>query len=278
VSQTGPPAGFTPRPVSTRSAAQQIADQIRGGILGGDLTPGERLPSENEMADEFRVSRGTIRETMKILGAAQLVQPARGAGGGTFVRLPDPDVLAASLGETLALWFNAGSTTMEEVEAARAWIEEGCVRIAAEVRDDHDLEEIRNAVEAMEPPPDNADDGLAIDLDFHIAVSRAAHNAVLGLSMTAIHLVRPHTNTVLLPYLDFDVIAEQHRAVYEGIADRDPERAVAALRVHLAGLKEMRARAVAARPELAAGLAVLIAEAHPAVEVVRSRVWREESA
>jgi GntR family transcriptional regulator, transcriptional repressor for pyruvate dehydrogenase complex len=268
--------GFVPRPVRTRSAAQQIADQIRGGILGGELTPGERLPSELDLADEFRVSRGTIRETMKILGAAQLVQPTRGAGGGTFVRLPDPDVLAASVGETLALWFNAGSTTMEEVEAARAWIEEGCVRSAAEVRDEHDLAAIRRAVEAMEPPPDNADDGLAIDLDFHIAVSRAAHNAVLGLAMTAIHLVRPHTNTVLLPYLDFTVIAQQHRAVFEGIAAGDADHAVDALRIHLGSLREMRARAVAARPELAVGLAALAAEAHPAVEVVRSRILGDE--
>jgi GntR family transcriptional repressor for pyruvate dehydrogenase complex len=278
VKDPGVSPGFNARPISTRSAAQQIADQIRGGILGGELTPGERLPSEVDLADEFHVSRGTIRETMKILGAAQLVQPARGAGGGTFVRLPDPDVLAGSLAETLALWFNAGSTTMEEVEAARAWIEEGCVRIAAEVRDDRDLEEIRRAVEAMEPPPENADDALAIDLDFHIAVSRASHNAVLGLSMTAVHLVRPHTNTVLLPYLDFTVIAAQHRAVYEGIEARDPARAVAALRVHLAGLKDMRDRALAARPELAAGLAVLTAEAHPAVDIVRSRVLRDDAA
>jgi GntR family transcriptional repressor for pyruvate dehydrogenase complex len=269
-----PNAGFEPRPIRTAGAAQQIADQIRESIISGGLAPGDRLPSEVELAEEYNVSRGTIRETMKLLAGAQLVQPARGATGGTFVRHPDPDVLAATMAETVALWFQTGSTTLAEVDAARAWIEEGCVRIASDVRTEEDVEAIRAAVEAMEPPPEAVDDVLAIDLDFHIAVSRAAHNAVLELSMKAVHLVRPHTNTVLMELLDYERIAAQHRTIFEGIEARDAERAVAALRTHLAYLLETRDRALAERPAFDLPLAALGAEAHPAVERARARILR----
>jgi GntR family transcriptional regulator, transcriptional repressor for pyruvate dehydrogenase complex len=271
-----PGAGFEARPIRTASAAQQIADQIRGSILSGELAPGDRLPPEVELAEEYNVSRGTIRETMKLLAGAHLVQPTRGATGGTFVRHPDPDVLAATMGETVALWFHTGSTTLAEVDAARAWIEEGCVRMASRVRTEEDIAAIRAAVEAMEPPPEAVDDVLAIDLDFHVAVSRAAHNAVLELSMKGVHLVRPHTNTVLMQLMDYSRVAAQHRAIFEGIEARDEERAVAALRAHLAYLLEARDRALAERPAGALTLASLGPEAHPAIERVRARILRGE--
>jgi len=275
VADPSPAAGFEPRPIRTASAAQQIADQIRESILSGDLAAGHRLPSEVDLAEEYGVSRGTVRETMKILAAAQLVQPARGATGGTFVRHPDPDVLATTLAETLALWSHTGSTTLGEVDDARAWIEEGCVRRAAVVRDeDDDLAAIRAAVEALEPPPAALDDILAIDLDFHVAVSRAAHNAVLELAMRAVHLVRPYTNTVLMELLDYALIAAQHRGIFEGIEARDPDRAAAALGVHLSYLVEHRDRALAERPAIDVPLATLRAEAHPAVEQARARILR----
>jgi GntR family transcriptional repressor for pyruvate dehydrogenase complex len=126
----------------------------------------------------------------------------------------------------------------------------------------------------MEPPPEGIDDVLAVDLDFHIAVSRAAHNAVLELSMKGVHLVRPHTNTVLMWLMDYTLVAAQHRAIFEGIEAREEERAVEALRTHLAYLLEARDRALAERPAFDVPLAALGAEAHPAVERARARILR----
>ena len=270
-----PAAGFEPRPIRTASAAQQIADQIRESILSGDLAAGHRLPSEVDLAEEYGVSRGTVRETMKILAAAQLVQPARGATGGTFVRHPDPDVLATTLAETLALWSHTGSTSLGEVDDARAWIEEGCVRRAAVVRDEEDLASIRAAVEALEPPPAALDDILAIDLDFHVAVSRAAHNAVLELAMqggpprAAVHEHRRSWSS--------STTASSRPST--GRSSRASRRATRTGRrrrwgVHLSYLVEHRDRALAERPAIDVPLATLRAEAHPAVEQARARILR----
>ena len=263
---------FVPRPITTTSAAHQIAEQIRLGILRGELPPGQRLPSETELASEFAVSRGTIRETMKLLSAQQLVEATRGAAGGTFVRLPEPDDVAAAMGDTIALWFNAGSTSVAEVNAAREWIERGCTIMAATQRTEEDLASIREAVVAMEAPGIEMDEMLEFDIDFHVAISRAAHNAVLELAMNAIHIVRPYTNTMMVPLLSIEKIAGQHRAIYEAIAERDEERARTAFDVHAAHLEELRQRALADRRADEVPVSELTHEAHPAVERVRARI------
>jgi GntR family transcriptional repressor for pyruvate dehydrogenase complex len=263
---------FVARPIQTAGAAQQIADQIRMGILLGQLAPGQRLPSEADLAAEYSVSRGTIRETMKLLSAAHLVESTRGAGGGTFVRLPEPGAAAATMGDAISLWFNAGSTSLAEVNDAREWIERGCVRMAAAHPREDDLEAIRAAVEAMEAPGLGMDDMLELDIDFHQAVARAARNGVLELAMTAIHIVRPYTNTMLVGLLDIGKIAAQHRAIYEGIRSGDVARAEAAFDVHMAHLAEVREQALADRRPEDVRIAALGSEAHPQIERIRARL------
>jgi GntR family transcriptional repressor for pyruvate dehydrogenase complex len=265
---------FVPQPIQTTGAAQQIAEQIRVGILKGQLRPGHRFPSEADMAADYSVSRGTIRETMKLLSASQLVESSRGAGGGTFVRLPEPGRVATTLGETVALWFSAGSTSLKEINDARAWIELGCVRFAATAATEADLAAVREAVEAMEAPGVELEQMLAIDIQFHVAVSRAAHNAALELAMSAIHLVRPYSNTMLMPYLDVATIAAQHRAIYKAIAAGDVMAAEAAHERHMAHLDETRRRALEERDVADLPVTDLLEEAHPAFEAIRERILR----
>jgi len=267
-----PGRGFAPRPITTASAASQIAEQLRTAIMRGDLQPGHRLPSELELAAEYAVSRGTIRETMKILSSAQLVETSRGAAGGTFVRVPEPGSVAAAMGDTISLWFAAGSTTLAEVNAARSWIERGCVMLATVNRDEDDLEALRRAVEAMEVPGITMDDMLAIDIDFHVAISRAAHNAVLELAMNAVHLVRPYTNTMLLPHLSIDAVARQHRAIYEAVRALDEAAAAAAFEAHMSYLTVLREQALADQRAEDVPIGTLQSEAHPEIERIRARV------
>ena len=75
--------------------------------------------------------------------------------------------------------------------------------------------------------------------------------------MKGVHLVRPHTDTVLMQLMDYTRVAAKHRAIFEGIEARDEQAAVAALRAHLAYLLEARDRALAERPAGALTLALL---------------------
>lgn len=261
---------FKPRPISTASAAQQIADQIREGIMRGQLAPGRRLPAEHELAEQYGVSRATVREAIKLLSAAQLTESTRGAAGGTFVALPKPGVIAESVGDAIALWFRAGTTTLAEVSEAREWAERACVRLAAERRTEADLRRIKACVDEGARTVD-MDEFLAADIDFHVAVSAAAKNSVLELAMTAIHLVRPWTNTIVFAVLDREDIARQHQRIYEAIRDRDPDGAERAFDAHISSLARLREHALADRQERDIPIAELTNESHPGPGVVRHR-------
>jgi GntR family transcriptional repressor for pyruvate dehydrogenase complex len=257
------PPDFEPAPIQRESAAQQIASQIRGAMLAGDLEAGQRLPAEHELADEYGVSRPTVREAMRMLSTDGLVRATRGASGGTFIALPAPDAVASSLSDTIELWFRAGSTSAADVEQARSWIERGCVRLAAENRTEPDLETIQAAVDDARDPSLDTDRFLELDIDFHVAISRAAHNGVLELAMTAIHLARPRTNTLLLSTLKPAAIIDQHDAILAAIRAGDPDVAEQAFLDHLDHLIAIRTEALERRDAQDIPVASL-REAHPA--------------
>jgi GntR family transcriptional repressor for pyruvate dehydrogenase complex len=228
----GDPDALVVRPISVRSAASQIVEQLRGAIVDGTLRSGDRLPSEHQLARDFGVSRGTVREAIRTLAAGNLVVSTRGAAGGTFISTPDASDLAAQIGDHLALWFRAGNISLAEVEHARHVLERECVQLAADNRTEEDLSAIRIPVEVSRSPQLDDDRWLETDLEFHTAVSRAAKNSILELAMTAVHLVRPRTNRLMLEALERRDIADQHWAMYEAIRDRDPAQAVVAFERH----------------------------------------------
>lgn len=274
---------FEPQPVRMKSAAAQIADQIRAGIERRELVAGDRLAAEYDLATQFGVSRATVREAIKILAASRLVQSTRGANGGTFIVLPDSDFAAGSLGEVIGLWFQSGDISLAEVDGARAWVERGCVRLAAENRTDEDLATICRFVEEARDPTITIDEWLARDIDFHVAISRAAKNRVLELAMTAIHMARPRTNTLLIAVLEREPVIRQHQAIWEAIRDGDPDAAERALIAHVDHLARVQDAALANRSAKEISIAALSDEMHPPVDdpatraLARPRRGREDS-
>jgi GntR family transcriptional repressor for pyruvate dehydrogenase complex len=240
----GDPDALVVRPISVRSAASQIVEQLRGAIIDGTLRSGDRLPSEHQLARDFGVSRGTVREAIRTLAAGNLVVSTRGAAGGTFISTPDASDLAAQIGDHLALWFRAGNISLAEVEHARHVLERECVQLAADNRTEDDLAAIRIPVEESRSPQLDDDRWLETDLEFHTAVSRAAKNSILELAMTAVHLVRPRTNRLMLEALERRDIADQHWAMYEAIRDREPAQAVVAFERHFSYLHQAQQQAL----------------------------------
>jgi GntR family transcriptional regulator, transcriptional repressor for pyruvate dehydrogenase complex len=237
---------FQPTVVQTRSAADQIAAQLREALVSGSLRPGDRLEPEPELANKFGVSRATVREAIKMLRTQGMLQTSRGAKGGHFVVTPKPHDLAESVSETFGLWFEAGDVSIAEVDEARAVVERACVRLAAERRGDDDLGAMRQILDAQSDPSIGLAAFLDQDTRFHSTIASAARNRLLELPMTAIHMVRPRTN-VLLRRHDRTAVVAQHRAILKAIEQRDPAAAVQALDVHLGYLGKEREAAVAAR-------------------------------
>jgi DNA-binding FadR family transcriptional regulator len=246
---------FRPAVVEPRSAADQIARQLRDALTTGTLRPGDRLDPEPDMAAAFGVSRATLREAIKILRAQGVLRTQRGARGGHFVVSPQTEVLAESVGQTFGLWFDAGDISVAEVDEARLYVERACVALAAQRRTDDDLADLRGILEDAADPSLTLEAFLHLEVMFHRRIAQTARNRLLELPMTAIHIVRPRTNK-LLRRPDRSVVLAQHTALYDAIAAGDPDEAEHALLNHVAFLERERAAAVAARHRDARDIAV----------------------
>ena len=71
-----------------KKAYEEVAIELRGRIVAGSLTTGDRLPNETVLANDFGVSRATVREALRLLAAQDLIRTAKGAGGGSYVTVP----------------------------------------------------------------------------------------------------------------------------------------------------------------------------------------------
>lgn len=113
-------------PVPVRNAFEVTVERLAQGIRLGVLVDGERLPPERELADTFGVSRVTLREAIKALREARLLESRRGRGGGTFVVAPTRERARSreKIGRSIA-------HSLEDALALRRVVEPGAAALAA---------------------------------------------------------------------------------------------------------------------------------------------------
>ena len=140
--------------VRAPKTAELIATLYRRQIVRGELRPGDTLPSEQQLMEQFGVSRPTLREAFRILEAEDLISVKRGSRGGARVTQPSLSVAARYVG----LLLQVQGTTIADVYEARMVLEPACARLLARRRTRQDLadliaciEELRGAVEAGHP-------------------------------------------------------------------------------------------------------------------------------
>src|SRR5437764_11830794 len=129
-----------------RKAYEQVYDQLRELIMRGELARGQRLPGEAELAREFGVSRGTVREALRLLAAQNLIRTTKGAGGGSFVTLPTADHVSEVLQANIRLLNESREVSAEEMLEARELLETFAARMAAKRRGQDDLERMRACI------------------------------------------------------------------------------------------------------------------------------------
>ncbi|MFI9847551.1 FadR/GntR family transcriptional regulator [Nonomuraea sp. NPDC051941] len=158
-------ARFSVTPVVKRSAAVQVADQLVAAIRDEQLKPGDKLPSERELAQNFAVSRPTIREALAALELAGLAKSHKGRG-----------TVVTGTAATVATW--GVEVLPPQVFEARLAIEPALAALAAEKRHPEDLELLEATLAKLET--EYAETGAyASDLPVHRAIARAARNPLL---------------------------------------------------------------------------------------------------
>ncbi len=212
----------------------QVEQKIRAAILSGELTGGERLPSEDELGKQFGVSRTTVREALRALCAQGLITKSPGVKGGSFVQEVDSGSLGEILQESLEVRLRLGALRPDEVAMVREYLEVPAVRLAAENRSARDLATLREVVGREKAA--SVDDPEAVELGtrFHATIAAASGNRALASFVQALHAVGE-------PVRDLRPTAEEtvrhHQAILAAIDAGDPDAAEAATLEHLEYLR-----------------------------------------
>jgi GntR family transcriptional repressor for pyruvate dehydrogenase complex len=203
---------------------EQIVQQIEESILGGALKPGDQLPAERELAQQFGVSRTAVREAVKCLREKGLLEAF--SGKGTFVTNSTSQAIRQSL-DLMTRGF------MHLVEL-RQILEPEIAALAATRMDDQLLSTMREAVTTMDIHLHDADAYIEADLDFHLAMAEAAGNPlVLSLLDSIVGLLREQRLQIFRVDGGPERGQFHHKRILEAIERRSPEAARELMRAHL---------------------------------------------
>jgi GntR family transcriptional repressor for pyruvate dehydrogenase complex len=229
---------FEARPVLR--LRQQVERQIRTAIVSKTILEGDRLPSEGELAEQFGVSRSTIREALRSLATAGLIEKTPGAGGGSFVRKLDVASFGAMVGESVELFVDLGNAQPMEVSAMRDLLEIPATMLAAEHRVDSDIEELTQIVDAQKHATFDDPQVPDLDIEFHTSIAAASGNQILRVFVLALHSVtQPVRHMSLTPEIGKETVV-QHQAILRALEMQDVRKAETAIRRHLDYLKTLQ--------------------------------------
>lgn len=194
------------------SLSKQIAEQLRSAIVSGQLKIGERLPTEDELAQRYGVSRPSVREALKLLAAQNLVRARRGPSGGNFVVKPSYAELAESLSGAATLLVGMGALDIEEIIEARRVLQGSCVGLAVSNATPQHVQELGAALARQQDPEISDEAFCQADVAFHRALVDATGNGMLRFVMyTVIEALIPVTNMVVTVVRERVAITTLHR-------------------------------------------------------------------
>jgi DNA-binding FadR family transcriptional regulator len=228
---------ITPAPTRGTKVYEDIARDLRGLILRGELAPGERLPPEIDLAEQFGVSRATVREALRLCAGQDLIQTAEGSSGGSFVARPNGGRVSESLRSGLDLLMEAREVSVDDLLEMRLLLEVPAARLAAIRRSGDDVERLAGAspIELVEL---SATDQFSHNEEFHSILLETSGNRMLPISARPIFAVlqRNMRRSELDPEFH-RTINEHHRSITAAIAAGDPTASELAMIDHLEFLR-----------------------------------------
>lgn len=209
-------------PQSNVELSVQIAEAIREAIISGDLNVGQRLPSETDLCEQFSVSRSTVREALKRLGAQALIRTQRGATGGAFVnKLRFEDAYDQQI-TTSTLLLSMNEVRFETACEARYAMERACAALSAQRRTPDHLATMRAEILRQSQPGLSDEAFCDSDVAFHRALVDGAGNAVLSYQLAgAVEAMQPLMNMITFSARDREIIVALHTAIADSLEQQD---------------------------------------------------------
>jgi len=218
--------------VRVSRVSEEVVKQVQEAIFSGTLGPGDRLPPERELAEQFGLSRMSVRDALRTLESSGLVEIKVGSNGGAFIREPNFDPLR----ETLSSMLRSKKANILELAETRKIVETAIAGLAAERASKEDLREMREAVEAARQALAAGDPNYGPhSVRFHAALTNGAKNHVLNLTVRSFRALFADVLEKLLPTADMAERAiSDHWELYKAVEGHDAARARELMAQHLA--------------------------------------------
>ena len=224
-------------PEPTQRAWRTVLEHIERDLLDGGLGPGDRLPSERELAADLGVGRSSVREALRVLEVMGLIRTATGSGpssGAIVIATP-----SGGMSALLRLQVAAQGFPLADVVATRLVLEGDVVAslAASDVRSTH---EAHRVLAAMDDAALTPEEFLALDAQLHLALAVAGGNTVVAAMMAGLRTaIESYVVQGSAALDDWGAMAErlrgEHHALVAAIDAGDPDRARALVRAHISG-------------------------------------------
>ncbi len=213
--------------VSKNTVAAQVINQLTELIRDGSLRPGDRLPSEREMAEQLGVSRPPLRESLRALEYAGIIETKY--GDGIYVK---SNVFPSDIDPTFSNLLN--HYTLEEMVEMRKVVERAAVRFAMERGTSEDLDVLREINVKTHKSVGNKEKFIECDFAFHSYIAEMARNSLLFKTVKTMRKLMSEFNRELLDSRTFRVnVDKQHHLIFDAMEKKNVEAALTAMDKHL---------------------------------------------
>lgn len=232
-------------PVRTKRAFEEVCEQVRREVAAGNLRPGDRLPPERELAEQFGVSRAAVREALRSLENSGLVRCQQGMGGGATIRQEHAIAMTQAVSDMIMV----GKVPASSVTEARILLTETAIRLACERGTEEDFAAIERDIDRADQLTAAGDFSRrgAYITEFYRVLAQATHNQVIVMLVETLSELTRTLLAAVSPTPRSDVIGVR-RKVLQHLRERNADAAVQEMRAHLLRLNkvlEQEATAVA---------------------------------
>ena len=202
------------------SLSKQVSDELEQMIARGEYVVGDKIPTETELIEMFQVSRNTIREAIKALTWAGILEIKQ--GDGTYVI--SSNRFAAALNQRYE------EISIEDIKEARKCIEVTIADLAARRYLDSDVEEMKRSFEKRQSCLEDEKENTRADIEFHMAIAKACHNVILldlyqSISDYLMAHITERKHELSFSAKEVDIL---HEKLYKAILERNEKEAALA--------------------------------------------------
>jgi len=219
--------------IMTQRLFEEVYNSIRRDLMRGKLKPGDKLPSERDLAEQLGVGRPVVREALRALENSGMLELRKGVSGGAFIRQGDGRAVSRTVNDLVFL----GKLSLDQLTEARSYLLDQAVRLACARGTDADfaaldanVERMRVAIEAQA-----VEASISEIMDFYALLGTAAKNDVLTVIIGSLSEIIAQILLALRPEHLTDLVA-MRREVLDKIRQRDADAASAAMAAHMAVL------------------------------------------